>query len=323
MKMENYVDVLTSYVKNRTVYKKYKMSMADHTIPYGYRYGGRVLKNNIEIVEKIQDYIQDGKPFFMGRFGSTELFTTSVFAFKANSKKAGAMNQLKKWSGFFPEDVELGEKFANQMLKSMVQLDVLGVWFTQFEDYYIKHYISDNADITYLSDIEPWVNPLNPWSKSLAGKKVLVIHPFADTIQKQYSNHRKDIFPGTEILPEFKLMTLKAVQTSAEETDERFNTWFEALEWMYVEAMKKDFDVAILGCGAYGFPLAAKLKEAGKQAIHLGGVTQILFGIKGKRWDTEKHYEYIRKLYNDAWVYPSDDEIPKGAKKIENGCYWK
>ena len=45
--------------------------------------------------------------------------------------------------------------------------------------------------------------------------------------------------------------------------------------------MKFDFDVALIGCGAYGFPLAAKLKTAGKQAIHLGGVLQALFGIKG------------------------------------------
>ena len=53
---------------------------------------------------------------------------------------------------------------------------------------------------------------------------------------------------------------------------------------MYTEAVKIDFDTAIIGCGAYGFPLAAKLKAAGKQAFHMGGATQLLFGIKGSRW---------------------------------------
>ena len=321
--MVNYLDAAVSVVKNRTVYKKYKMSFANHVIPYGKKYGGRTLKKSTELSEKIQKTINCGTPFFMGRFGSTELLTTSIFEFHINSKKANAMEQLKKWSGFFPKDVSLGEKFAKLMCMSMKELDVLGVWFTQFEDYYIKHFLSDTAELTYLSDLEPWSNPQNPWTKALKGKKVLVIHPFAETIEKQYNNRRTELFPGTDILPEFELITLKAVQTSAEASDDRFKTWFDAFEWMYDQAMMIDFDIAILGCGAYGFPLAARLKKAGKQAVHLGGVTQILFGIKGKRWDTEKHYEYIRKLYNDAWVYPSDNEIPKGAKKIENGCYWK
>ena len=62
-------------------------------------------------------------------------------------------------------------------------------------------------------------------------------------------------------MPEFELKTLKAVQTIAGEKDERFSTWFEALEYMFEETMKIDFDIAIIGCGAYGMPLAAKLKK--------------------------------------------------------------
>ena len=88
------------------------------------------------------------------------------------------------------------------------------------------------------------------------------------------------------------------------------------------EAMKIDFDVAIIGCGAYGFPLAAKLKLAGKQAIHLAGATQLLFGIKGKRWEENGAFAYVQKFFNDAWVYPSDEDKPKEAAKVENGCYW-
>ena len=42
---------------------------------------------------------------------------------------------------------------------------------------------------------------------------------------------------------------------------------FDALNYMYNEAMKKNFDVAIIGYGAYGFPLVA---------------TQLLFGIIGR-----------------------------------------
>jgi len=127
------------------------------------------------------------------------------------------------------------------------------------------------------------------------------------------------LFNNNDILPEFTLLTLKAVQTVAGQRDERFETWFDALEFMFNEAMKKDFDIAILGCGAYGFPLAAKLKLAGKQAIHLGGATQLLFGIEGNRWDD---HPVISKLYNEYWVRPIESEKPKNANSVEGACYW-
>ena len=82
---------------------------------------------------------------------------------------------------------------------------------------------------------------------------------------------------------------------------------------------KTEFDIAIIGCGAYGFPLAAFVKKLGKKAIHLGGATQILFGIKGKRWD---NFETISKLYNQHWVYPDKSEYPDNYKMVGEGCYW-
>ena len=85
---------------------------------------------------------------------------------------------------------------------------------------------------------------------------------------------------------------------------------------------KVDFDIAIIGCGAYGMPLAAKLKGAGKQAIHLGGATQLLFGIKGRRWE-ENYPSKIATFFNEHWVYPNKEETPQNAKVVERGCYWK
>lgn len=185
------------------------------------------------------------------------------------------------------------------------------------EDYIIENY-AEQCKLCHLMGLEPWYVE-RPWTASLKGKKVLIIHPFASTIQSQYKQ-REWLFPGTEILPKFKeLYVLKAVQTIAGERDKRFRDWFEALEWMYEEAMKLDFDIAIVGCGAYGFLLASKIKEAGKQAVHMGGATQLLFGIKGRRW--EKH-PVISKLFNDYWVRPSENERPIKASSVEGGCYW-
>ena len=122
-----------------------------------------------------------------------------------------------------------------------------------------------------------------------------------------------------EILPEFELRTVTAVQTVAGQIDPRFKSWFDALDYMYDEAMKCDFDIALIGCGAYGFPLAAKLKKSGKMAIHMGGMLQVLFGIKGKRWDEDP---IVSKYYNDSWVRPGEDEKPKSSNVVVDGCYW-
>jgi hypothetical protein len=89
---------------------------------------------------------------------------------------------------------------------------------------------------------------------------------------------------------------------------------------MCSEITKADFDVAIIGAGAYGMPLANFVKMTmGKLAIHMGGATQILFGIKGKRWnDVPK----IKSMFNEHWINPSVAERPAGAEKVEGGSYW-
>ena len=87
--------------------------------------------------------------------------------------------------------------------------------------------------------------------------------------------------------------------------------------------MNIEFDIAIIGCGAYGLPLAAKIKKSGKQAIHLAGATQLLFGIKGKRWEENADFSYVRKWFNEEWVYPSDEDKLENGNCVEGGCYWK
>ena len=117
------------------------------------------------------------------------------------------------------------------------------------------------------------------------------------------------------ILPEFaSLQVIPAVQTIAGNT-EGHETWFDALKQMESEIDKADFDVALIECGAYGYPLAAYCKSIGKQGIHIGGSLQLYFGIKGKRWDRFG-------FYNEFWVSPGDSERPANLLKVEDGCYW-
>jgi hypothetical protein len=159
-----------------------------------------------------------------------------------------------------------------------------------------------------------------PWSGALAGKVVLVIHPFARSIDSQYRVSRHRLFADPNVLPEFELKTIRAVQTIAGNTA-GFASWFDALDHMRDQIANERFDVAIVGAGAYGLPLGAFVKSLGKQAIHLGGATQVLFGITGHRWETE-YRTSIGAMINEHWVRPLPEETPESASTVENGCYW-
>lgn len=279
-------------------------------------YAGKTVLSISEGNALLKEMILSGSPYMAARYGMNEM----VFLFDTivrNRISEKHLNRMYTCAGFFPPTEDNGRKFCEMMVELSPCLDMAALLYATGEEYILHSYAKDFVPV-HNRAIEPWYTPDAPWTAALKGKRVLVIHPFDQTIQSQYTRREK-LFPGTDILPEFELHTLKAVQTIAGQKDERFETWFDALDYMYEEALKIDFDVAILGCGAYGLPLAAKLKKAGKQAVHLGGATQLLFGIKGARWDNMPH---IAKLYNEYWVRPSDADKPRDAQKVEGGCYW-
>lgn len=224
------------------------------------------------------------------------------------------VKNMNIWSGFFPCDLKNIERFCELMIECMPDVDILGSWLRQ-ETFFENQF--HNAKKVMLEDLEPFFSE-KPWTQSLLRKKVLVVHPFADSILSQYSKREK-IFPDG-LLPEFELTVLKAVQTVAGEQS-KFKTWFDALEFMKGEIVKINFDICIIGCGAYGFPLASFVKGMGKKAIHMGGVTQLMFGVLGKRWEKYEVFPY-QNLFNEYWVRPNASETPKRAHLVENSSYW-
>lgn len=286
----------------------------------------------------IYEKIMEGKPLMIARMGRTEIDVCENIRYTFHKKRSnwkfiswqGQPNFLNPFlipnfnrlSGFWPwEDTMALERFYQLICSDMKDVDVLGSWCRNEEDF------SEELKSAIKVDRE-LMTPLltdHSWMRALEGKKVLVIHPFARTIQSQYQRREKIYPPHFGILPEFELTVIKAVQTLGYK-DPNFKDWFEALDYMKSEIDKVDYDICLLGCGAYGFPLAAHCKRMGKQAIHLGGILQLLFGIKGKRWETDpgyvNDYPYAKTYYNDYWVRASIEETPKKANEVEDGCYW-
>jgi hypothetical protein len=103
------------------------------------------------------------------------------------------------------------------------------------------------------------------------------------------------------------------------EWPEPIQSWEDAVDYLEDQVMESGAQIALLGCGGLAMPLALRLKKKGVIAIVMGGSIQVLFGIRGRRWE---QHPVISKFYNDAWVYPSKEEVPRGADEVEGGCYW-
>jgi hypothetical protein len=269
----------------------------------------------------IKQSILSPNPLMITRLGANESNCIAFYLRYRNSQiskepyKDTERNNMWLQAGFFPTNDDSLDAFSKLYISCIGHIDVMGVWFKYYENIICERFCPE-ASLVPLRSIEPYYFH-DPWSKLLENRKVLVIHPFKESIESQYRK-RNLLFSNSNILPNFELTILKAVQSSAK-TKPDFDTWFDAFEHMCAEVEKVDFDIAIIGAGAYGLPLAFHVKSLGKKAIHMGGATQILFGIKGKRWD---QHEVISKLYNEHWVRPLPSERPEHYYDIEKGCYW-
>lgn len=264
----------------------------------------------------IKRIVQTGNPAMVARCGATEMRCIGEYL-ASGTFSDKIRREIQELSGVFPTTDEVLKKFCEYYMSCTTQADMLALWGVGAENKVIKTKCKKNTQYCKLEALESYYFE-QPWSEALRGKKVLVVHPFVDSIQKQYQQ-RENLFTNKNILPEFQSLTcVKAVQSVAGEKTE-FKTWFDAIDYMKNQIKETDFDVAIIGAGAYSLPLAAFVKQQGKVAIQMSGATQILFGIKGKRWE---NIPEVSKLFNEYWVRPSENEKPKRSEKVEGGSYW-
>lgn len=301
----------------------------------GHKGYGDCLQRHLEgqqVNDLIRDKLLAGTPFMLSRFGRHEIRATlqPIDIFSQDSVLKKSVQYLKGeigpfwWDkhlhfklpndvGFFPPTQEMIRRYSERIQTDVQELDILGSIHP--EERRLTH-LYPNAIRVPLVDIEPYFYS-HPWSGALANKTVLVIYPFKESIEKQYAQ-RQLLFKDPQVLPEFSLKTFAPIQ-SVGGTAVEFPDWFAALDWMCNQIQGIEFDVALIGAGAYGMPLAAYIKRLGKPAIQLAGSTQILFGIRGNRWDLIPKYQ---QFFNEHWIRPSKTETISNAEKVEKACFW-
>ena len=268
-----------------------------------------------ECNKKIGEALCNKQPYFAGRLGWMEGYTIGKLLAEGTTP-CELREKLALHAGVFPPTEEQLKKFAAVYLEGMSSVDIFGLMGAPFHGWLIKKY-APQAARAELSSLEPYFYEA-PWSWQMQGLTVLVVHPFAESIMRQYSMLREQLFINPKTLPEFTLKVIKAPQTITGNATE-YDSWLDTLGALEKKVQQEKFDVAIVGCGAYGFPLAATIKKMGKVAIHLGGATQLLFGVSGNRW---RNHPQFKTIITDAWRPPLESERPAGWEKIESGCYW-
>jgi hypothetical protein len=267
----------------------------------------------------IADFITAGKPFCAVRYGGSEISCLNGYekirlGF-AKTYKDSARWAMKVRAGFYPTDDQHLNEYCELVKSHVGSTDILAILGLHMEDYLYEIWTPKAKVITNWA-LEPL---LGRWTPLLKGKKVLVVSPFSDEILFQYSRREK-LFPKEpDRLPEFELKVLQAPMTLGESTDYRFPSFMRSLEEIEERIKETDFDIALVGAGAYGILLTLYCKSLGKMALQTGGATQTLFGIMGKRWENRPH---VASRVNEYWIRPDPTKKPKGYEKIDNGAYW-
>lgn len=304
-------------IKSRSIILKKKLSFI---LEGGYR-GNQVLSYRLG-KKTICDLINSAQPFLVAKFGLTEVNCIETFILHKKGttlEEECLMQSAWDTTGFFPRNDEKAFFDAlNIYYEACKSINYLAIWMREKREINLFKNCCEEGTMISARIFSNVFFDKKPWTHKLEGKEVLVIHPFAETIKKQYKN-RQNLFKN-QMLPDFRLITYRCVQ-SIGAVNEEFSDFREAYEHMCNEIGKISFDIALIGAGAYGIPLGAFIKnEMEKQAIHIGGALQLFFGIKGGRWDAYSMYR--KKIYNEFWIRPNKEETPSNNHLVDESCYW-
>ena len=293
-------------------YQNQKISKADFNQP---------IINESVANQWLREQVVSEKPFFATRFGNAELGLVcnqlnnrllNRNLWSSYSKKIIARDPA--WHG----NIHKQEAFYESFLRAVSLIDGLGIWYNHGEQV-MANYVCPNATLFELAAYEPFFHNV-PWTLALEGKKVLVIHPYKQSITDQYK--KKDTLFNYPVLPAFELSCYVPFSTYNEEW-KKFENADGALKNMIAEVLQLEFDIALIAAGPFGLPLGAAIKRSGKQAIHIGGALQLFFGIIGKRWESPLMLH--SKYFNANWKRPYPEEIPTDLRVLkfsDDGCYW-
>jgi len=263
--------------------------------------------------DTVRAVVQLGRPAALGKVGSLEAEALACFL-KGREYPDILRKQMLINVGIHPADRAHIDAFCEAYVQAADALTVIAARGHPGELEVINRVVG--RTYVRLSSFDPWLFE-NPWSSALEGKRVLVVTPFARSVESQM-RRRADIWRNPRLLPPCEVRAVRMPLSPGLVAPEH-KDWRERYDALVEECERAPYDIMLAGAGGLSLPLVAHAKAQGRIGFHLGGTTQILFGITGRRW---AHDHRLIALQTDAWIRPSGDEAPATVSQVEQGCYW-
>ena len=266
-----------------------------------------------KINEKIKEAIRNKSALSFGKLGGIESSHVYNYLVTGNPRLLGSTLFVN--AGIYTSNEEDLKSWCNYYINAIKSLDYVLQWCpSQGDEALINAFWTGEERFYEFTDLEPYTHEDNGWHYFLSDKKVLFISPFSDTVKNQVPNYGK-IWEGARI---GEVLTVTSPYSEAL-TGKPPVSWLDKYRGITDEIEKLDFDFATVGCGGLSLLVCDFIKNMGKPCVHLGGGNQLLFGIRGKRWDD---HEVLSHFCNDYWVRPLEHEVPVNHTLVEGGCYW-
>lgn len=303
---------------------------------YGYKinkkFDNKIYDLNIGI-ETICDTI-DKTNFLIGRIGGVEFDAYVDFKNNGFNPKSAYIRNLFKYCGYYDKDTSINvfNKYMEQMERYYSACDLILVGSNNLDSYYgfrciddlyysstyrsntnVKNIINnDTLRIEHIPKISYHIFESFSYFKNyftkLNGKKILIVSPFEREIRDQLKIKDK-LFTGKNIIgdftdfkyPEFASVEYINTYLTTNQHEMPHNNVLETFEYYKAQMASTNFDIALLICGAYAYLFGDYIcNDLNKSCIHVGGIGQLFFGIKGGRYLTP----FFESLMNENWIYP-------------------
>jgi hypothetical protein len=286
-------------------------------------------------IDAVGEALARGDGFAAGKLGVTEraiLRYPQVLAGEADRRRVSAFEQALRYrafgaAGLFPGTGDFLRRFAALFARDVGSLDAIGLCPNEPLGSQVGLLGFHDAPGEVMSYIDQEPDRSSPADESLCylpylrGRRLLLVSAFADVLCRRAN---RDTFEAVWIKtgkPWFDPAGVEGIEIPlgwSASTRARHATSLDLLAEITDRLAQRDFDLALIGAGGLGIPIAAEVKRQGRAAISLGGHIQVLFGVRGARWSGRE--DWRERYFNDAWTDLPDRYRPDGGTTYED--YW-
>lgn len=281
--------------------------------------------------------IQCQTKFLISRIGGNELdlYLQSKLMTPKQLINHPIVIAMKKYTGYYDKNNEIDNLIkycdlfkkcydcSNIIMINTAKLSSFLQFFKVGHPYYVKNnkfeeqsqsniddLLENKIIFNYHAVVESFIY-FDQWFPLLDNKKILIISTFDDEIKQQLSI-KDQLFAKQHLrkYPNFAKVSYVHTHLTLSDLEKPHNNWFETYQSYCKQIACADFDIALLFCGCYSYPIAQYIySEINKSAIIVGGVAQLFFGITGNRYETP----FFKQFMNNKWIHRKLNFSPDGT----------